>query len=265
MNNNMMNMNMMNNNMMNNMNTVDFMKCMNYMNNMNMMNHLNIMNLMKNINDIEKANNKEGQINIIFKSSDQSTMSIKANIDEKMSSLIAKYKNLICDSSNNKEYYYQDKKINLDLTVSEQGLENNCQIDVKEIKIKDKILVKERKEGIFNDLQKGINILGKCKNKDCIFKEQEVISYWDKDKFELLSNMYDVKCPHCNSIILPKKIAFYKCNFIISGKKVDNEFVVPFALERKDINDEDYYYIFYPDHDNNTTYVELMCQVFIKY
>ena len=28
----------------------------------------------------------------------------------------------MCDSSNNKEYYFENKKINVDLTSSEQGL-----------------------------------------------------------------------------------------------------------------------------------------------
>ncbi len=152
--------------------------------------------------------------------------------------------------------------INLDLTVSEQCLQNNCQIDVKVV---DKILVKQRKDNIFNDLKNGINIVGKCSNRNCNFKDQEVLSYRDEDKFELISNMYDVKCPHCSSIILPKKIAFYKCDFIISGKKVDGDFVVPFVLERKDINDNDNYYLFDPNHDKNTTYVELVCQILVKH
>ena len=59
-------------------------------------------------------------------------------------------------------------------------------------------------------------------------------SYYNGEKFELVSNLYNVMCPYCSCIIIPKKIIFYKCNFIISGKKLDGEFVVPFALERID-------------------------------
>ena len=62
-----------------------------------------------------------------------------------------------------------------------------------------------------------------------------------------------------------KKIIFYNCNFIIiSGKKLNGEFVIPFALERIDINDNNSYYVFNPNSNDNT-YIELICQILIRY
>ena len=263
----MNNMNPMMMNQMNNMNPM-MMNQMNQMNNMNPMNNMNQMNQMNNMNPMNNMNimqDNNEQINILFKSSNQPTITIQGKYNEKMSSIIMKYINLICDSSDNKEYYFGSKKVSKELTVSEQGLKDNCEINVKEVDIKDSLLVKKKKEGIFNDLKEGINILGECSYKDCEFQNKEVISYFDGNKFELISNLYNVTCPHCSCIIIPKKIVFYKCNFIISGKKLDKEFVIPFTLDRKDINENDYYYIFDPDKDENTTYIEILSQIFIKY
>ena len=260
----MNNMNPMMMNQMNNMNPM-MMNQMNQMNNMNPMNNMNQMNNMNPMNNMNIMQDNNEQINILFKSSNQPTITIQGKYNEKMSSIIMKYINLICDSSDNKEYYFGSKKVSKELTVSEQGLKDNCEINVKEVDIKDSLLVKKKKEGIFNDLKEGINILGECSYKDCEFQNKEVISYFDGNKFELISNLYNVTCPHCSCIIIPKKIVFYKCNFIISGKKLDKEFVVPFTLDRKDINENDYYYIFDPDKDENTTYIEILSQIFIKY
>lgn len=157
----------------------------------------------------------------------------------------------------------------MDLTAAEQGLKNNCIIKVveskKEMKDDDEeMLIKKKIDNSFK-LRNGINILGKCNNKNCEYKGKEVTSYYNGEKFELVSNLYNIMCPYCSCIIIPKKIIFYKCNFIISGKKLDGEFVVPFALERIDINDNNYYYIFNPNSNNNNTYIELICQILIRY
>lgn len=223
-------------------------------------------------NNFNGNNNLPNSINIKFKAENQPTMTITANLDDKLSSIISKYKVLVLDNSNNKEYYLYNKKICLDLTAAENGMTNNCEIEVKEKNIKkenkkqDKELVKKKKEGIFNNLKNGINILGKCTNKKCQYKDQEIISFYEDTKFEFVSNLYNVFCPHCSCIIIPKKIAFYQCSFIISGKKLCDEFAVPFSyndiIETKDNN---YYYIFDPEFDNNTIYIELLCQILKNY
>ena len=262
--------------------------CMNEINNINnmliqnqylIMNQMNLINQMNNRlfqdmnmnvnmdNNINFTNNNE--INVKFKMLNQSTISTLIKLDEKIATLISKFKLLSGDTANNKEFYFSNKKLCEDLTVAEQGLTNNCEIQVKivnnETHEEKSEFYKRKKEGIFNELKSGINVLGICSNKKCTKNNKEVISYYKDDKFELINNLYDIMCPFCSCIIIPKKIAFYKCNFIISGKKLDGEFVVPFALNRVDINDNDYFYIFNPDFDKNTTYIELLCNIYNKY
>ena len=237
----------------------------NSLNNFNQMNYQIIQGMMGN-NNINVNNN---EITIKFESLNKIVLSLQVKYDEKISSIIKKYKQLVYDLSNNKEYYFENKKINMDLTAAEQGLKNNCIIKVveskKEMKDADEeMLIKKKIDNSFK-LRNGINILGKCNNKNCEYKGKEVTSYYNGEKFELVSNLYNIMCPYCSCIIIPKKIIFYKCNFIISGKKLDGEFVVPFALERIDINDNNYYYIFNPNSNNNNTYIELICQILIRY
>ena len=257
------NMNSMGNMNMGNMN----MNNMN-MNNMNMGNmNMNNMNLgnMNNMNNQYMQNMANNNINLIFKCANQPSLTVQVKLDEKLSSVVKKYKVLICDNSDNKEFYYSNKKLCLDLTVAENGFTNNCEIEVKTIE-NDKELVKKKKENNFNELKKGINIIGKCGNKSCRSQGQDVISFIEEKQFEVIKNYYSVLCPHCTSIIIPKKIAFYQCSFIISGKKVSGDYVVPFSLnniiESKDGN---FFYLFDPEYDKNTTYVELNCQILNKY
>jgi len=241
----------------------------NYLNNVNQMNYQFIQGMMGNNNIVNINNNNNNEITIKFESLNKIVLSLQIKYDEKISSIIKKYKQLMYDVSNNKEYYFEDKKINMDLTAAEQGLKNNCIIKVVEINKEkedddnEKTLIKKKIDSCFN-LKNGINILGKCSNKNCKYKGKEVISYYKGEKFELVSNLYNVMCPYCSCIIIPKKIIFYNCNFIISGKKLDGEFVVPFALERIDINDNNSYYIFNPNSNDNT-YIELICQILIRY
>ena len=248
-------------------NAINFNQMMiNYLNNVNQMNYQFIQGMIENNNNV---NNYNKEITIKFESLNKIVLSLQVKYDEKISSIIKKYKQLVYDLSNNKEYYFENKKINMDLTAAEQGLKNNCIIKVVESSKQmedddEKMLIKKKKDSSFN-LRNGINILGKCGNKNCEYKGKEVTSYYNGDKFELVSNLYNIMCPYCSCIIIPKKIIFYNCNFIISGKKLDGEFVVPFALERIDINDNNYYYVFNPNSNNNNTYIELICQILIRY
>ena len=107
----------------------------NYLNNVNLMNYQFIQRMMGNNNNNVNINNNinNNEITIKFESMNKIVLSLQVNYDEKISSIIKKYKQLICDSSNNKEYYFENKKINVDLTAGEQGLKNNCIIKVVEI------------------------------------------------------------------------------------------------------------------------------------
>jgi hypothetical protein len=45
---------------------------------------------------------------------------------------------------------------------------------------------------------------------------------------------------------------------------LNGEFVIPFSLEKIDINDNNSYYVFNPNSNDNT-YIELICQILIRY
>ena len=163
-----------------------------------------------------------------------------------------------------------------DYSTCELGIANNNEIEVggknnnndnfNDLNIEKenfKYLIKKEKDNSLNDLKKGINILGKCSNKKCRFKDQQVISNCNKNKFEFISNLYNVLCPHCSCLITSKKIAFYQCSFIISGKKLSGKIVVPFSFNNIiEINDTHYFYLFDPENDKDNTYIEILCQVF---
>lgn len=142
----------------------------NYLNNVNQINYQFIQRMMGNNNNNVNINNNvnNNEIKIKFESMKKIVLSLQVKYGEKISSIIKKYKQLMCDSSNNKEYYFENKKINVDLTASEQGLKNNCII--KEVEInkemedeEEKKLIKKKNDSSFN-LRNGINILGKCSN-----------------------------------------------------------------------------------------------------
>ena len=163
-----------------------------------------------------------------------------------------------------------------DYTVDEQALSINCEIEEKEKSNSNGNnnyrgeenfrLIKKEKDNSLNGLKSGINILGKCSNKRCRFKDQQVISNCGENKFEFVSNLYRVLCPYCSCIMTSKKIVFYQCSFTISGQKLLGKIVAPFSFnDVVEIKDNHYFYLFDPENDNDTTYIEILCQVFDKF
>ena len=71
---------------------------------------------------------------------------------------------MIIEDYDNKEYYNSNKKLNLDLTIAENNLKDNCEIEVtineKEDDENVKELVQKKKENSYNNLKNGINIIG---------------------------------------------------------------------------------------------------------
>ena len=69
---------------------------------------------------------------------------------------------------------------------------------------------------------KGINIYGICKGKSCEANDKEVIVPINKRTLDLVNEKYDLKCPICSNIIIPKTVGFRNCEYKISGKKYEN-------------------------------------------
>ena len=64
---------------------------------------------------------------------------------------------------------------------------------------------------IYGNPNKGINIYGFCKEKNCIAYNKEVVVPINKNYFDLLRQKHDLKCPKCNNIIIPNTVGFLQC------------------------------------------------------
>ena len=67
-------------------------------------------------------------------SQDQSRMFIQCFPDDKVSTIIKKYKEITNDYSSDKKFYFQDLKLNEDLSVKDAGLYHNSNIIVSTLK-----------------------------------------------------------------------------------------------------------------------------------
>ena len=76
----------------------------------------------------------------------------------------------------------------------------------------------------------GINIYGICKGNNCIAFDKEVIVPIKKKVFDLIEEKYDLKCPVCNNIIIPKTVGFRLCEYKVYGKKYENDKIEKFSF-----------------------------------
>ena len=85
---------------------------------------------------IEIIKNKPIILNIVFSFENKYShnslkeVAIECNSKEKISDLIEKYRNITNDFYENKEFYYKERNLNLELTVEEEQITDNAIIDV---------------------------------------------------------------------------------------------------------------------------------------
>ena len=117
----------------------------------------------------------------------------------------------------------------------------------------------------YRGVEKGINIFGICINYLCLANNKEVVVPIKKKFFDLIEEKYDLKCPECSNIIIPKTCGFSRCEYKISGKIYENENdkIKKFSIEEKadDPNGIKYYN---PDENGNAKMIELKFEV-LKY
>ena len=78
---------------------------------------------------------------------------------------------------------------------------------------------------------KGLNICGDCKFRKCIAHKQEVIIPLESvRRFDLIKESENLECPSCGSIVSPKTVAFHLCRYKVSGKKYEDEKIMPFEF-----------------------------------
>lgn len=110
-------------------------------------------------------------------------------------------------------------------------------------------------------VMQGINIYGICKNKKCIaFNEEVIVPLHNKKRFDLIEEKYDLECPECNNIIMPKTVGFYLCNYKIKGVKYQDDKKISFEFEGQAPKRNCIQY-FNPDKNGETTMVKLIIEV----
>ena len=110
-------------------------------------------------------------------------------------------------------------------------------------------------------VSKGINVYGICKGKKCKAYNKEVICPLKNKKiFNLLDEKENLECPICGSLIIPKTLGFFSCEYRIKGKKCENDMIIPFELRDKASNKDSIRY-FDPDKNGKTIITELIVEV----
>ena len=87
-------------------------------------------------------------------------------------------------------------------------------------------------------VKKGINLFGNCENKNCIAYKKEVSSPFGFGTFDLIKDLDpdNEKCPKCPSCEFPlfklETCGFMLCRYKYTGKKIENEKLVPVVYEK---------------------------------
>ena len=119
------------------------------------------------------------------------------------------------------------------------------------------------KKGSYRITKKGINIYGICKGNNCIAKDKEVIVPIKKKNFDLINEKYNLICPICSNIIIPKTVGFRDCEYKIQGKKYQNNKIEDFCFTGRADNPGEIKY--YNPSDNGTALmIQLIFEV-LKY
>ena len=198
------------------------------------------------------------------------------NKKELFSSVVEKFKKESKTSDKKCKFIYNGKSLELNKTLEELNLLDKCNINVLE---------EDRITGgismIFTDLSKniheeryfsktapdfrialkGINVFGICHSKKCKAYKKEVI--WPlkgKTSFNLIKEKDDLECPICGNLISPKTLGFYSCEYLIKGKKCEDDIIKPFELKDVASNQNSVRY-FNPEENGSTIITDLTVEV----
>ena len=198
------------------------------------------------------------------------------NKKELFSSVVEKFKKESKTTDKRCKFIYNGKSLELNKTLEELNLLDKCNIIVlEEARITGGISM------IFTDLSKniheeryfsktapdyriaskGINVFGICHSKKCKAYKKEVI--WplkEKISFNLIKEKDDLECPICGNLISPKTLGFYSCEYLIKGKKCENDTIKPFELRDTASNQNSIRY-FNPDENGSTIITDLTVEV----
>ena len=113
----------------------------------------------------------------------------------------------------------------------------------------------------YRRIERGLNIFGICKKKGCKAEQKEVVVPINKNSFNLTEENFSLFCPECESIIQPKTVGFYLCQYRIYGSKVEDGKVVDFDNGYEEAKDKDYLQYFDPSSNGKITFIKLIFEI----
>ena len=102
-------------------------------------------------------------------------------------------------------------------------------------------------------VEEGLNLFGKCINKDCEAFNKEVIDPKSNNiKFSIDEQKREIKCPICNKNFMPLTLGFWKCEYQIKGVRLKNGEYEDVNINGKETKGDEFEY--YDPSDNGTSY-----------
>ena len=234
------------------------------------------------MNDMEKNENNEDQLSLIFNVPDENYKSnlitILCSGNEKNSEIIEKFEKKTGNTNSKNEFIYKGKHLKPNLTAYENGLMNYSTIEVLTFEplvkggstsifftdiSKNRIREIKFKKGApsYRTVDKGINIFGNCNFKKCKAYKKEVAVMIKEKKFDLIKQKNELYCPECEAPINPKTVGFHLCKFKIYGKKVENGQEIDFENEIGEANDKNSIKYFDPEESGEAMMTQLIFEV----
>ena len=102
-------------------------------------------------------------------------------------------------------------------------------------------------------VHEGLNLFGKCINKDCKAFNKEVIDPKSNNiKFSIEQQKREIKCPICDKNFMPLTFGFWKCEYQIKGVRLKNGEYEDVNINGKETKGDDFEY--YDPSDNGTSF-----------
>ena len=230
-------------------------------------------------NQLDYQNN--GLITVVFKDEFGRNTNIIVNINENLSSIFRRYINSTGKYNKSLKFLYNGKELNPNMTVFQAGINNGSNIIVfGEVKLigrggfcmnftdlskqKFQEFSISKTSPMYRIAQPGLNICGDCKCENCIaFNNEVIIPLGRINRFDLIKERANLRCPSCRNLIEPKTVLFYLCKYKINGKNFENDKVKSFEFYGEAANK--YSFQYYDPMDNGKALIiELIIEI-LKY
>ena len=227
-----------------------------------------------------RVNDRKNNINIIFDDGFGKKYNTIINEEDNIFSIFQKYINLTGKYNKNFDLLFNGRILNPMSKVRENNISSGSIIRILE----HNNLVGRGGGGFcinFTDLSKqiysecpitntapnyrtisqGIIICGNCKSEQCYAYNQEVcVPLNGINRFDLIKERENLKCPACRGLMEPKTVAFYLCGYKIRGKNFVNGQVKDYEFYGNAKNSDSVQY-YDPTSNGNTLVIELIIEL----